>query len=245
MINCKIIKRTFILSTLLILCLSFVTASMASVQIRAKDSNTNALLSGATVVFKVDGRTIATKTTGSNGLTDGVNVEIGKTLYIDVTKSGYEPIINSNKGRISAPTTIDAVLTPTTSTETRQVRVIITDELGKSLSGVSVQFKIGTTVAFTQTTDSNGHTSYIKLNVGEFYTFEASKVEYQTASWDIGTIANGSPWTIGPHILRQTDSLFIREEYDNYFTQNPKVKDASINNFDEETWNYFWSILKV
>ena len=85
--------------------------SIASIQIRVKNANTTVLLSGATVVFRVGGNVIATKTTDSNGLTSAVNIEVGKTLYIDVAKSGYTSITNSNKGNISGSTTISAVLT--------------------------------------------------------------------------------------------------------------------------------------
>jgi len=90
------------------------------------------------------------------------------------------------------------------SPETRQVKVLIKDNLGNPLSGANVKFKIGTTIAFTQTTDSTGYTPYVNLNVGEYYTGEASKTGYSTNTWNIGTIVSGTAWSIGPYVLTST-----------------------------------------
>ena len=208
-------KKVIFIFLLLVVSSTFVSAnwlddllglspSTASMQIRVKDANTNAYLSGATVVFRVDGNIIATKTTDSNGLTASVSIEVGKSLYLDVSKTGYTSRTNINTGLVPSTGGIrDALLTSTTPT-TRQVRVLIKDNLGNPLSGANVKFKIGTTIAFTQTTDSTGYTPYVNLNVGEYYTGEASKTGYSTNTWNIGTIVSGTAWSIGPYVLTST-----------------------------------------
>ena len=44
------------------------------------------------------------------------------------------------------------------------------------------------------------------MNVGEYYTGEASKTGYSTITWNIGTIVSGSAWSIGPHVLTSTST---------------------------------------
>jgi len=121
------------------------------------------------------------------------------------------------------------------SPETRQVRVLIKDNLGNALSTATVKFKVGTTTAFTQTTDSNGVTPYVSLNVGQYYTAEVSKTGYQTNTFYIGTIVSGTAQTYGPHVLTPTtapsspicmDSDFISGQS----TNPPTTNDQSIKN---------------
>ncbi|MBI2097512.1 MAG: peptidoglycan-binding protein, partial [Candidatus Vogelbacteria bacterium] len=77
-----------------------VTPTTAAMRIRVKDSSTLAYLANANVTFRVDGAVIAYQTTDANGLTGSVDVAIGKSLYLDVSHTGYTPRTNYNSGTV-------------------------------------------------------------------------------------------------------------------------------------------------
>src|SRR3989344_1662811 len=200
---------------ILILTLGFVSAGILEmlfspetrpVRVYVRDTNGNAV-SGAAVIYKQGSTTIGNPlTTGTNGITtSSISLNIGQTYNFHITKTGYNSVDTQIVTILSGTgdQQFSYTMTPTAAT-TRQVRVLIKDNLGNPLSGAIVKFKIGTTIAFTQTTDSNGYTPYVNLNVGEYYTGEASKTGYSTNTWNIGTIVSGSAWSIGPYVLTST-----------------------------------------
>jgi len=166
-----------------------------------KDAVTGSALVGVSVTSASQGNTIASATTGTDGLYS-LQVPAGSGYTVTFTKTGYMSA-NYNDITVDADTTkyLEAVLqidTAHSGTGTVAGKVINAFD-GSAISGATIKLRQGinaTTgiVVATTTSQSNGTYTLSGLNAGN-YTGEASKTGYNTAYFTvtcIGGITTGN-----------------------------------------------------
>ncbi len=145
---------------------------IGSIRVYVRDSETNALISGATVSGAG-----STKTTNSSGYTTFSSLSLG-TYSFTASKTGYESGSGSTTLNSSGTRTLTIYLTPeevlpTTGDITVYVRDANTNAL---ISGASVSGG-----GYSGTTNSSGYTKFSSIPLGS-YTFTASKSGYSSGS---------------------------------------------------------------
>lgn len=145
---------------------------IGSIRVYVRDSETNVLISGATVSGAG-----STKTTNSSGYTTFSSLSLG-TYSFTASKTGYESGSDSTTLNSSGTRTLTIYLTPeevlpTTGDITVYVRDANTNAL---ISGASVSGS-----GYSGTTNSSGKVTFSSIPFGS-YTFTASKTGYSSGS---------------------------------------------------------------